>query len=98
MYLIREVFKTKPGKAKELVSKFKKASKYFEADMMKNFKIMTDVATTYWTVVIEHEVEDLGQFARDLRGGGKPQPEAEKIMEGYMELVDSGYREIFLIE
>lgn len=98
MYLVREVFKAKPGKAKELVRKFKQASKYFENDMMKNFKIMTDIAASYWTVVMEHEVEDLGQFAKELRGGGKPQPELEKIMEGYMDLVDSGYREIFLIE
>jgi hypothetical protein len=98
MYLIREVFNARPGKAKELVRKFKEASRYFEKDSMKNFNIMTDVATTYWTVVMEHEVDDLGQFAKDLRGGGKPMPEVEKIMEGYMELVEGGHREIYLIE
>jgi hypothetical protein len=98
MYLIREVLQTKPGKAKELVKKFKQAAPYFENDGMKNLKIMTDIATTYWTVVMEFEVEDLGQFAKEVRGGGKPQPEVEKIMQGYIDLVDGGYREIFLIE
>lgn len=98
MYLVREVFHTKPGKAKELVKKFKQAAPYFEKDGMKNFKIMTDVATTYWTVVFESEVDDLGKFAKELRGGGKPQPEVEKIMEGYMDLVEGGHREIYLIE
>ena len=98
MYLIREILKARPGKVKELVRKFKEASKYFEKDTMKNFKIMTDVATTYWTVVMEFEVEDLGQFAKDLRGGGKPMPEVDKIMEGYMDLVKGGHREIYLIE
>jgi hypothetical protein len=98
MYLVREVFKTKPGKAKELVRKFKDSSKYFEKDSMKDFKVMTDIATTYWTVVMQFEVEDLGKFAKELRGGGKPNPELENIMKGYLDLVDNGYREIFLIE
>ena len=71
---------------------------YFEGDGMKNLKVLTDIATTYWTVVMEFEVEDLGQFAKEVRGGGKPQPEAEKIMQGYIDLVEGGYREIFLIE
>jgi hypothetical protein len=98
MYLVREVFHTKPGKAKELVKKFKQAAQYFENDGMKSLKVMTDIATTYWTVVMEYEVEDLAEFAKEVRGGGKPQPEVEKIMEGYMDLVEGGHREIFLIE
>ena len=98
MYLVREVFHTKPGKAKELVKKLKLAEPYFKESGMGNYKVMTDIATTYWTVVIETEVEDLGQFAKEVRGGGKPQPELEKIMEGYIDLVDGGFREIFLIE
>jgi hypothetical protein len=96
MYLIREVFKCKPGKAKELVKKFKEASKFME-DEMKNLKIMTDIAAAYWTVVMEFEIEDLGEFAKEVRGGTS-QPEMEEIMKGYMDLVDGGYREIFLIE
>lgn len=98
MYLVREVFHTKPGKAKELVKKFKQTAPYFEKQGMKGFKVMTDIATTYWTVVLESEVEDLSQFAKEIRGGGTSHPEVEKIMEGYMDLVEGGYREIFLIE
>jgi hypothetical protein len=97
MYLIREVFRTKPGKAKELVKKFKQAAPYFEEQSMKNLKVMTDIATTYWTVVLESEVENLADFAKEVRGG-TAQPEVEKIMEGYMDLVEGGHREIFLIE
>lgn len=97
MYLVREVFHTKPGKAKELVKKFKQMAPYFEKQGMKGFKVMTDIATTYWTVVLESEVEDLADFAKEVRGGTS-QPEVEKIMEGYMDLVDGGFREIFLIE
>jgi predicted enzyme related to lactoylglutathione lyase len=64
MYLIREVFKTKPGNAKVLVKKFKDASKHFEKDSMKDIKVMTDIAATYWTVVMEYEVEDLGNLQK----------------------------------
>jgi hypothetical protein len=97
MYLIREVFQTKPGKAKELVKKFKQAAPYMEKSGMKGIKIMTDIATTYWTVVFESEVESLADFAKEVRGGTS-QPELEKIMEGYIDLVEGGRREIFLIE
>ena len=68
MYLVREVFYTKPGKAKELVTKFKQVLPFFEKQGAKNPRIMTDIATTYWTVVFESEVEDLGDFAREIRG------------------------------
>jgi hypothetical protein len=98
MYLVRDVFQAKPGKAKELVKKFKAAIPYFtESEGGKNYRVMTDVAATYWTVVIESEVEDIGAFFGSLRNAtmGK---EISEIMKGYMDLVDGGYREIFLLE
>lgn len=97
MYLIRDVFNTKPGKAKELVKKFKQAEPYMAKQGMKGYKVMTDIATTYWTVVLESEVEDLSMFAKEVRNG-TPDPEFGKIMEGYMDLIEGGHREIFLIE
>jgi len=97
MYLVREVFHSKPGKAKELVKKFKQMAPFMEKEGMKGIKVMTDAATTYWTVVVQSEVEDLGRFFRDLRGETSQQ-EVGEIMKGYMDLVEGGYREIFLIE
>jgi heme-degrading monooxygenase HmoA len=97
MYLVREVFNAKPGKAKELVKKFKLAAPYFEKEGMKGFKLMTDIATTYWTVVVESETEDLNEFLKGARSG-TPQPEVQEIMEGYMDLLEGGHREIYLIE
>ena len=48
MYLIRDVFKTKPGKAKELVKKFNLCVPIFEkSGDGKNFKIMTDITGPY---------------------------------------------------
>lgn len=98
MYQIREVFKAKPGKAKELVKMFKQASPHItKAEGMKNMKIMTDITGSYWTVVVESEVDEIGNFMSNLRSA-TASAELQQIMKGYMDYVESGYREIFLIE
>lgn len=98
MYIIRETFNAKPGKAKELVKKFKLAAPHFEkGGEGKNFRIMTDAVGNYWTVVIEFETEDMGKFFTNLRGG-TASPELQEIMKGYMDLLEGGKREIFLLE
>ncbi len=54
MYLIREVFQAKPGKAKDLVKMFKAAMVHFQKEQgISNVKVMTDVVSNYWTVVVE---------------------------------------------
>ena len=49
MYLVRDTFKCKPGKAKELVNKFKQTIPFMEEQNLKNTKILTDVVSNYWT-------------------------------------------------
>jgi len=98
MYLIREVFQAKPGKAGALVKMFKAAMPHFEkTEGMKNSKIMTDATGNYWTVVIQSEMEDMGKFFTDLRGA-TASDELKEIMKGYIDLVEGGHREIFVIE
>jgi quinol monooxygenase YgiN len=98
MYLIRELFNAKPGKAKELVKKFKQAIPHFEkTEGGKNYRIMTDAVSTYWTVVMEYEVEDMGAYFSDLRGSTAT-AELQEIMKGYTDLVEGGKREVFLLE
>jgi len=96
MYLIRDTFQCKPGMAKELVKKFKQTIPFMEEQNFKNVKIMTDVVSNYWTVVLEGEVENLSEF--ENRRGFTSQPEVKEIMKDYMTLVESGKREIFRIE
>jgi heme-degrading monooxygenase HmoA len=68
MYLIREVFHAKPGKAKDLVKMFKQAAPHFEkTEGVKNIKVLTDIVSTYWTVVIESETDNIGNFITNLR-------------------------------
>jgi hypothetical protein len=97
MYLIRDVFTTKPGRAKDLVAKFKEASPHMKALGGHSLRVMTDTVAGYWTVVMETEVEELEAYFAHLRDRTS-HPEIEKAMSGYMELVVGGHREIFRIE
>jgi len=98
MYIVQETFNAKPGKAKELVKKFKAAAPYLEAaGAGRNFTVMTDVASDYWTVIVQHEVEDIGAFFTGLRSATAG-PEVQEIMKGYLDLVEGGKREIFMLE
>ena len=96
MYLVRDTFCCKPGMAKELVKKFKQTIPFMEEQHLKNVKIMTDVVSNYWTVVLEGEVESLAAF--ENHKGFTSQQKVREIMAGYMDLVEKEKREIFQIE
>ena len=98
MYLIRETFQARPGKAKDLVKMFKEAAPHFEKmGGGKNMKVLTDIVSTYWTVVVESETDDIGNFFGNLRSATMSN-ELKDIMKGYMDCVEGGKREIFMIE
>ena len=98
MYLIREVFQAKPGKAKDLVKMFKAAAPHFaKMGQMTNMKVMTDIVSTYWTVVVESETEDMAGFFANMRSATMSD-ELKEIMKGYMDYVEGGKREIFMVE
>jgi heme-degrading monooxygenase HmoA len=98
MYQIREIFQAKPGKAKDLVKMFKQATPHFEKIQgIKRVNVLTDIVSTYWTVVVEMETEDIGDFFSNLRSATMSE-ELKDIMKGYMDCVEGGKREIFMIE
>jgi hypothetical protein len=97
MYLVRDVLQCKPGHAKDLVTVFKKALPYLRKAGMKNPRIMTDTVATYWTVVLQGETESLQDFDEAMRRS-REIPEMGKIMEGYMEHLAGGRREIFELQ
>ena len=97
MYLVRDIFNTKPGKAKDFVAKVKKAMPYMRSPGVGGMRVMTDTVAGYWTVVCETEVEKLESYFDAARAESQP-PEAEEAMKGYMDLVNGGRREIFRIE
>ena len=98
MYQIREVFQAKPGKAKDLVKMFKQAAPHFEKTQgVQRVTVLTDIVSTYWTVIVEMETEDIGDFFTNLRSATMSD-ELKDIMKGYMDCVEGGKREIFMIE
>lgn len=97
MLLIRDVFRCKPGKSRELAEKLKATVPLLEkADGFVNCRVTVDLVGDYWTVVLESEAADLSQLERHLREYSS-RPEMREVMAGYMDLVDGGHREIHRI-
>ncbi len=97
MFVVRDVFHCKPGKAKELAEKFKRTVASMEADdHFRNPKVMVDAVADYWTVVLEAEVESLADFEHHMREFGN-RPAVREALAGYMDLVNGGSREIWRI-
>ena len=98
MYQIREVFQAKPGKAKDLVKMFKEAAPHFVTmGDVKSMKVLTDIVSTYWTVIVESETDNIGNFFSNLRSATMSD-ELKNIMKGYMDCVEGGRREIYMVE
>lgn len=94
MLIIRNVFQCKPGQAKNLVAMLKET---FAANSeMPRSRVMTDLSAGFWTVVLETETASLEEWEKQM--GAATSSAARAPMEGYMELVTGGYREIFRIE
>ena len=97
MYVVRDIFRCKPGKAKDLIAKFKKTVKSMEQmDGFSNVRVLVDAVADYWTVVVESDVATLDQFEKHM-SEYSARPEVRDAMEGYMDLVEGGRREIFKI-
>ena len=96
MLVFREVFRCKPGKSGALIEKFKAMSAVMERRGKPMGRILVDAVSTYWTVVVEFEAEDLATFEREMQESGDD-AEARAAMEGYHDLIEGGHREIFRV-
>jgi len=95
MHVIRNVFKCKPGKAKDVIEKFKAAHAVLTIEGVRP-RLLVDEVAGFWTVVAEIEVDDLSTFDKVMQERGS-NPQVQQAMAGYTDLVESGYREIFRI-
>ena len=93
MFVIRNVFKCKPGQAKNVVEKFQNSMSLMEGV---EYRILVDYVANFWTVVVETETEDIAGFEKQFSEYGK-RPDVQEAMSGYLDSVESGYREIFRI-
>ncbi len=98
MYMSRDIMHCKPGKAKELVEKFKQFSAALQKKGMPAPRIYTDVSgDNYWTVVIETDVDHIDNLVEMARNTDSD-PDAGKALQGYHDLVVEGRRELFKLE
>lgn len=94
MFVIRNVFRCKPGQARNVIEKFKAVQPIMQE--IARHRIMVDEVAGFWTVVVETETEDLATFQKLLHERGQDR-RIQDAMSGYMDFVDSGYREIYRV-
>lgn len=93
MFVVRETFTAKPGKASELAKLFKQVMS--EMPRMKP-RVSTDFIGQFNTVVLESECEDLNEFEKTMQEYMSRQDLRDK-MKGYTDLYQVGRREVFKI-
>lgn len=97
MYVIRDVFKCKPGHSRSVAEKFKNALVLTRKIRgVSNGRVLIDYVGAYWTVVLESEVENLAQFEKEMIEYGADK-QMQKAVKGYMDEIEGGHREIFRI-
>ena len=97
MYLIRDVFHCKPGKARALAEMLRKTIPSMQQeDGFVHCQVMVDLVSSYWTVVLQSEVAELSGFEHHMNTFSA-RPEVRQAVEGYMDLVVDGYREIYWV-
>jgi heme-degrading monooxygenase HmoA len=97
MYVVRDVFHCKPGQSKAIAEKFKAALPIMKT--MTGFisaRVLVDYVGSYWTVVMEMEVESLALYEKQMTEYSSHEKMREAL-KGYMDQVNGGHREIFKV-
>jgi hypothetical protein len=99
MFLVREIMHCRPGKAGELVKRFKQMEPIMkEMGFKEPQRVMTDMSgERFWTVVSEQPVESLELYLQ-LTRQTMTDPRVQQIMQGYHDFVETGKREIYKVE
>jgi hypothetical protein len=93
MFIVRETFTAKPGMASKLAAQFKDVM-----HMMPELKsrVLTDHVAAFNTVVLEVEVESLGEFDQRMADYFS-RADIRERMKGYTEMYVTGRREIYKV-
>lgn len=96
MILIRNVFHLKFGKAKEAREALKKLNSVNDSLGHKRGRMLSDVTGTSYTFVLEMEAENFAFM--DEMGKAFSNDDWQSAYREFVPFVESGYREIFMIE
>ena len=98
MYMSRDIMHCAPGKAKEIVERFRKMSDAMKSKGYPAVRTYTDVCgERYWTVVMEQDVKSLDELAEMARTA-MADPGIAGILAGYHQFVLEGRRELYRVE
>jgi hypothetical protein len=93
MLVVRNCFVAKPGQASKLAAQLKEA---VAAAKIPKVRVLTDLTGDFNRVVMEYEVENIGDFGTRMKEYATNQAMREK-MKGYTDLYITGSREILQI-
>jgi hypothetical protein len=93
MLVVRNCFVAKPGNASKLAAQLKDAA---ATAKIPNHRILTDLTGEFNRVILEYEVENLGEFEARMKDYGT-NPVFREKMKGYTDLWSSGTREILQV-
>ncbi len=93
MYIVRETFTAKPGKASALARLLKQVMTEM-ADL--KVRVVTDYIGPFNTVIVDVETDDLATFDRVMEEYATRTDIHEK-MKGYTDMYVTGKREVFRI-
>jgi hypothetical protein len=96
MILVRDIFQLKFGRAKEAVELFKSAQQEMNDAGMHDVRFLTDLTGQYYTFVMESTFDNLTEYENAFHKE-MTNDQWHKIYKKFVELVESGRREIFTI-
>lgn len=93
MIVVRNCFVAKPGNASKLAAQLKEAA---AAANIPRHRVLTDLTGEFNRVVMEYEVENIGEFESQMKVYATNEAMRAK-MKGYTDLYITGKREILQI-
>lgn len=98
MYMMREIMHCRPGRVRDIVTRFKSLNRVVQRLGFTPFRLYTDLSgEQFWTVVAQTEAAELSDFFR-MEEQAMADEEARAAMAGYHDLIDNGRREIYRVE
>ena len=93
MYIVRETFTARPGKASALAKLFKQTMSQMTT---LRTRVLTDYIAEFNTVVIEVETDDLAAFDRTMADYAT-RTDIHDMMKGYTDMYVTGKREVYRV-
>ena len=97
MILVRDVFRLKFGKARDVKTLMQDSKKFMSEDQLKNSRVLFDLVGHSYTMVLETTHNNLAEFEASFSSTMNAN-EWREWYQKFIPLMESSYREIFTIE